>query len=84
MGAAAWATPVGILAGIVVAMFAFIWWWFPRHYRKGVQAEMDLVDEAKRQREAAAVEAAARGENIDLEAQPKMAPRAYIAPVTAY
>ncbi|KAK4631009.1 hypothetical protein CLAFUW4_03312 [Fulvia fulva] len=84
MGAAAWATPVGVLAGLAVAMFVFIWWWFPRHYRKGIQDDMDRVDEAKRQRELAVAEAEARGEHIDLEAQPKQAPRAYIAPVTAY
>ena len=85
MGAAAWATPVGVLAGLAVAMFVFIWWWFPRHYRKGIQDDMDRVDEAKRQRELAVAEAEARGEHIDLEAQqPKQAPKAYIAPVTAY
>lgn len=43
--AKAWAIPVGVLGAICVAMFVFIWWWFPRHYRKGVTADMDRVDE---------------------------------------
>jgi len=54
MGTASWALPVGVLAGICVLMFAFFWWWFPRHWAKGVQADIDEVDEARRQRELAA------------------------------
>ena len=50
--APSWAVPVGVLSGICVAMFVFIWWWFPRHWRKGVQADMDRVDEDRRQRAA--------------------------------
>ncbi|KAK5123912.1 hypothetical protein LTR85_002109 [Meristemomyces frigidus] len=52
MGATSWAIPVGVLAALCSAMFIFIWWWFPRHYRKGVQADMDRVDEERREREA--------------------------------
>lgn len=50
MGAAAWAIPVGVLAGLCTCMFVFVWWWFPRHYRKGVQADMDRVDGERRER----------------------------------
>jgi len=53
MGTASWAIPVGVLAALCSACFIFIWWWFPRHYQKGVQADMDRVDEERRQRELA-------------------------------
>lgn len=52
MSTTTWALPVGILAALCVLMFAFIWWWFPRAYRKGVKADMDRVDEDRRNREA--------------------------------
>jgi len=46
MGAASWAVPVGILAAIVVVAFAFIWWWFPRAWQSGVNADFRDVEEA--------------------------------------
>jgi len=54
---AIWAVPVGVLSAICVAMFVFIWWWFPRHYQKGVRADMAMYDEQRRQRELAEAEA---------------------------
>ncbi len=36
--------PVAVLASICVAMFVFVWWWFPKHYRKGVEQDMDIID----------------------------------------
>lgn len=62
MGTASWATPVGVLAGICVAMFIFIWWWFPRAYKRGVKLDMERVDEENRQR------ALYRAQQEDLEA----------------
>ncbi|KAH9826519.1 hypothetical protein Tdes44962_MAKER00483 [Teratosphaeria destructans] len=56
MGSAAWAIPVGVLAGLCGLMFVFIWWWFPRHYRKGVRADMVRVDEERRRRQLAEAE----------------------------
>lgn len=52
MGTTTWALPVGILAGLCVLMFVFIWWWFPRAYKRGVKADMDRVDEDNRNRAA--------------------------------
>jgi len=46
MGASAWAIPVGILAAIVVIGFAFVWWWFPRAWQKGVNDDFRAVEEA--------------------------------------
>ncbi|GAB7344335.1 hypothetical protein MBLNU457_2200t1 [Dothideomycetes sp. NU457] len=46
MGVASWAIPVGILAAIVVVAFAFVWWWFPRAWQSGVNAEARMVEEA--------------------------------------
>jgi hypothetical protein len=43
--------PVGILSGLCVAMFVFIWWWFPRTWKKGVKQDMDRIDEELRQRQ---------------------------------
>ncbi|KIW73803.1 hypothetical protein PV04_01893 [Phialophora macrospora] len=44
--------PVAVLASICVAMFVFIWWWFPRHYRKGVADDMYTMDRERAGREA--------------------------------
>ncbi len=33
-------------------MFVFVWWWFPRHYRKGVEDDMDLMDSERAGRDA--------------------------------
>lgn len=41
--------PVAVLAAISVAMFVFIWWWFPRHYRKGVDMDLAIMDDEQRQ-----------------------------------
>lgn len=53
-----WAVPVGILAGLAVAMFLFIWWWFPRAYKRGVAIEHEEIDRARRRREQRALEEA--------------------------
>lgn len=52
MGNSAAAIPAGILGAICVLMFAFIWWWFPRHYRKGMRMDMQEIEEDRRAREA--------------------------------
>ena len=65
MGKAAWAVPAGVLGGIVLISLIFIWWWFPRQWKKGTAEEMAAVMEDKRQREARIAEAVANG---DLEA----------------
>ena len=44
--------PVAVLACICVAMFVFIWWWFPRHYRKGVTEDMNIIDDERAGRDA--------------------------------
>lgn len=44
--------PVAVLASICVVMFVFIWWWFPRHYRKGVQQDLDIMDQELAARDA--------------------------------
>lgn len=46
-----WAVPVGVLAGLASAMFIFICWWFPRHWRKGVTADMREFETTRRRRE---------------------------------
>jgi len=45
MGAASWAIPVGVLGGIVVISFIFVWMWFPRAWQKGVNADTRVVNE---------------------------------------
>jgi formate hydrogenlyase subunit 3/multisubunit Na+/H+ antiporter MnhD subunit len=45
--------PVAVLASICVAMFVFVWWWFPRHYRKGVEQDMNIIDGERGERDAA-------------------------------
>ena len=52
MGTSSWAIPVGTLSGLCVAMFLFIWWWFPRAYKRGVKMDMDRIDEERRERQA--------------------------------
>jgi hypothetical protein len=40
MGTASWAVPTGVLAAIVGVGFIFFWFWFPRTWRRGVEAEL--------------------------------------------
>ena len=47
MGAASWAIPVGVLGGIVVLSFIFVWFWFPRAWQKGVNADTAEIDGAQ-------------------------------------
>ncbi|CAD0091976.1 unnamed protein product [Aureobasidium vineae] len=64
-----WAIPVGVLAGLCVVCLAFIWWYIPRLYNRGIQSDMNRVqvEKAERARKAAAMREA-NGESIDLEA----------------
>jgi len=94
MGKTAVALPVGILAGLCVAMFIFIWWWFPRHYRKGITSDMREVDEARanREREAGEMELRAQQQRDtgrdgaeQLPAYENKAPKlTYVPPVAGY
>jgi hypothetical protein len=70
MGAPAWAIPVGVLGGLCLACLVFIWWYIPRLYTKGVQADINRVaqEKAERERQAAAVREAG-GEDTDVEAR---------------
>lgn len=80
------AVPVGVLAGLAVLMFIFMFWWFPRHWQKGVRMDMEEVDQARRERELTmsqtTSELEGQGGNVNVEA--KVMPKAYIAPVTPY
>ena len=69
MGAPAWAIPVGVLGGLCLACLGFIWWYIPRLYTRGVQADINRValEKTERERQAAALREA-NGENVDLEA----------------
>jgi len=87
------ALPVGILAAICILMFIFIWWWFPRHWKKGVKADQDEWDEARRQRDAREIELeaqrqAGQGDGSAppayTEAKPPPPKLTYVPPVTAY
>lgn len=53
MASSTWAVPVGVLSALCAVMFIFIWWWFPRHYQKGVQMDMDRVVAERQARELA-------------------------------
>lgn len=77
--AAAWAIPVGVLSGLCVLMFVFIWWWFPRHYQKGIEMDMAEVDEDRRQRELYQAQLAQRAAAGDVEGA--AAPQVEGAPV---
>jgi len=62
--------PVVVLAVICVVMFVFVWWWFPRHYRKGVREDMIIMNEEQAGRDA--IHAGLGGENGTIEnARPK-------------
>ncbi|KAG9676542.1 hypothetical protein KCU95_g16227, partial [Aureobasidium melanogenum] len=69
MGTPTWAIPVGVLGGLCVACLAFIWWYIPRLYNKGMQQDMQRLaaEKTERERQAAALREA-NGESIDLEA----------------
>jgi hypothetical protein len=38
-----WAIPVGVLGGLVVAGFIFMWWWFPRAWQKGTNSDHNEI-----------------------------------------
>ncbi|KAK3676393.1 hypothetical protein LTR78_003669 [Recurvomyces mirabilis] len=42
--APSWAVPVGSLLGLVAVGLIFVAWFFPHAWKKGTQAERDLVD----------------------------------------
>lgn len=71
--------PVAILCSLCVAMFAFICWWFPRTYKKGVEEDMYEVDVAVREMEIANENRPAGAPAIVM--QPKLT---YIPPVAGY
>ena len=79
--------PIAALSSIVGVMLIFIWWWFPKWYKKGVQADQDDIDRMRaRQREMAAARAAeseaSGGEaNGDVEAQRQGSTASAKAPV---
>jgi hypothetical protein len=85
--------PVAVLAAVCVCMFAFVCWWFPRAWQKGVNADTREVDDRRRQRELAAElgevttsdEADAPGGGAP-GGPPKMtqARSTYVPPVTPY
>ncbi|KAI1614570.1 hypothetical protein EDD37DRAFT_112181 [Exophiala viscosa] len=42
-----YAMPAGVLGGLCAGMILFIWWWFPRTWKRGVareNAELDALD----------------------------------------
>ncbi|KAK4936523.1 hypothetical protein LTR10_022630 [Elasticomyces elasticus] len=50
-----YAMPAGVLGGLCAAMILFIWWWFPRTWKRGVaqeNAELDGVGSAERREQA--------------------------------
>ena len=68
MGTPSWAVPVGVLSAICITAFAFVWWYIPRAYKKGVKADMARVDASKAAAAQRALELRERGEEGDLEA----------------
>lgn len=70
MGTPSWAIPVGCLSAICFVALAFVWWYIPRAYKKGVQADMARVDASKAAAAQRAMELRERGEDEegDLEA----------------
>lgn len=50
MGAASWAIPVGVLGGLCAAMLIFFFWYFPRIWTKGTQADFDRMDAERAER----------------------------------
>lgn len=82
------AVPVGILAAICVCMFVFMFWWFPRHYQKGIKMDMAEHAAVRREMEEAAAQRATDGipeppPAYASDGKP-LPPRGYVAPVTPY
>jgi len=45
MPTASWVIPVAVLAAICAIALGFVWWWFPRAWQKGINADMRRVDD---------------------------------------
>lgn len=52
--------PIACLSGICAAMLVFIWWWFPKWYKKGVAQDQRDMDEVILERRALEAARAAR------------------------
>lgn len=52
--------PIACLSGICAAMLVFIWWFFPKWYKKGVAQDQRDMDEVIRERRELAAARAAR------------------------
>ncbi|KAK0310672.1 hypothetical protein LTR01_003826 [Friedmanniomyces endolithicus] len=44
MGVSSWVIPVAVLGAIVALGFVFVWWWFPRAWKKGDQSDINEVN----------------------------------------
>ncbi|EHK21737.1 uncharacterized protein TRIVIDRAFT_81610 [Trichoderma virens Gv29-8] len=49
--APSWVIPVACLSAICGVAFVFIWWWFPRMWKRGTQQEMELLARERAERE---------------------------------
>ena len=84
MGTASYALPVGVLAALAISGLVLICWFFPRYYKKGVKADQEEIDAARRARGLAQLNAL--GQSVDGGEAGKFVPvpRANIPPVTPY
>ena len=70
--------PAAVLGSMCAGMFIFIWWWYPRTWKKGNKAENEIMG----------LEVDAGGDNIHLTQQDRMRiagqrAREYVAAVDA-
>ncbi|KAL7940235.1 hypothetical protein V8C42DRAFT_356373 [Trichoderma barbatum] len=49
--APSWVIPVASLSSLCGAAFIFVWWWFPRMWKKGTQQEIELAARERAERE---------------------------------
>lgn len=68
MGSTGWIIPVAVLSSICVVALAFVWWYIPRAWNKGVRADMARIDANRAERAARAARQAEQDEMADLEA----------------
>lgn len=72
------AIPVGTLIGLAMVMLIFIWWWFPRHYQKGIRRDMEHAQNERAEMDMAIAQLREEGTSVTAPGAPTEPEKAYL------